>query len=306
MSFGSISTSSIGYSGSSLRFGLLDLKPVELRETIKRAGIKFQTIVRRFDSIKSPATYNDMILNQNEAIFASISVPKWFDSEKLTKEYTRFANENYEQDTEFKNAVENIKKSKGKIGKPLLSFVVLAKNKFNSEIDSYFEVESDRFIRSNLPLSFYNSLTSFDDTYQKFLMILENRVRHFEFRAQCARNFQMYEKIIAGMKKNIGPVIDQVDATFLQYFRLKHYLSIWNSKNYQEIIDPKYIDIKNFDYQEFTRIANDYYASLNQTRNILLSESSSLLVDNSPKEDITRNLFNDLLTLPTGSLNQGC
>lgn len=305
MSLG-INSSSIGYSGSSLRFGLIDLRPVEIKETIKKAGIKFQRVIRRFENTQIPSTFSDMVYNQNEAIFSSIRIPDWFEEDKLVKEFSQRSIKSYEQDTEFKEAVKRIKESKGKIGRPLVSFVEFVREKFDSELDTYLEVESDRYVRSNLPLSFYTQLSSFDKTYQKFLYILEDNVRLFEFRARCARNFLMYGKHLEEMKGVIAPIIDQIDLCFFQYFRLKNYVALWNCKDYKELSNPRYLDLEKLDYSEFERLSNEYYTCLIQTKDMLLKQNKHEF--NQIKDsfdDSTRYLFNNLITLPTGSLNLG-
>jgi hypothetical protein len=221
LAFGNVSSASIGYSGSSLRYGLLEIKPVEFKETIKRAGLKFQRVIRRFETSQQPQTYSDVVTFQYEAILNSIKIPDWFDSTRLVKELSQRAIEDYEKDIEFKKAVKEIKNNKDRIARPLLSFVQFAKTRFESEIDHYLEVEADRFLRSNFPLSFYNRLVIFDDTYHEFLTVLEEIVRKYEFRARCSRNFEMYKKHISEMKWALSPIIDQVDSCFLHYFRLK-------------------------------------------------------------------------------------
>ena len=305
MTFSNVNASSIGYSGNSLRFGLLDLKPVEIKETIKRAGIRFERVIRSFESSKIPTTFADMICNQNEAIFASVRIPDWFDSSRLAKELSQRSIKSYESDTEFKKAVEELKKNRGQIGRPLLSFVQFAKNRFESQMNEYLELEADRFIRSNFPLSFYNKLLVFDSTYQAFLSTLEDNVRKFEFRARCSRNFQMYEKHISEMKSVIGPMIDQIDLCFFQYFRLKDFIAIWNSKDYHELSNPKFLDINALDYQEFENLLNGYYDSVMGARNLLLRQNNDILKVNKLSENPTSNLFGKLVNLPTGSLNLG-
>ena len=138
MAFGNVSSASIGYSGSSLRYGLLEIKPVEFKETIKRAGLKFQRVIRRFETPQQPQTYSDIVTFQYEAILNSIKIPDWFDSTRLVKELSQHAIEAYEKDTEYKKAVEEIKNNKSQIARPLLSFVQFAKTRFESEIDNYF------------------------------------------------------------------------------------------------------------------------------------------------------------------------
>jgi hypothetical protein len=298
-----VSSASIGYSGSSLRYGLLDIQPVEFKQIIKRAGIKFQRVIRRFDTFQQPQTYSDIVTFQYETIFGSIKIPEWFDSSKLVKELSQRSIANYEKDTEFKKAVDEIKNNKDHIARPLLSFVQFAKTRFESEIDNYLEVEADRFLRSNFPLSFYNKLLVFDNTYREFLAVLEDIVRTYEFRARFSRSFDMYKKHISEMKWAIGPIIDQVDSCFLHYFRLKEYVTIWNTTEYAKLSNPAFWDVTKLDPDEFDKILKEYDSTLMETRSKLLQFNESALIREPVMiENLTGAVFSKLVTLPSGSL----
>jgi hypothetical protein len=289
--------SSIDYSGSSLRYGLIDVRPIEIRETIKRFGIKFLRITRKFESLRPPETYDDIVAFQNQMVLDSIEIPHWFDADKLIKEFSQHAIENYEKDKEFKNAVERVKAER--TGTPLLSFVQFAKNRFESEMDYYLEIEADRFLRSNFALSFYNRLALFDNTYLGFLRVLEDRVRKYEFLAHYARNFDMQTKRYAEMRAAVGPIIDQIDTNLFCYARVKKYVTVWNAKNYDELQNPKFLDIRNVDYSEFEKIFNEYNKRLTETRQFLLSLDREILskeIDSS--EYPAKAAFSKLLALP--------
>jgi hypothetical protein len=294
--------SSIDYSGSSLRYGLLDIKPIEVVETIKKCGMKFLRITRKFESLKAPETYSDLVTFQNQAIIDSIKLPNWFDSNELIKELSRFSIESYEKDEEFKKAVEELKKA-DRIGRPLLSFVQFVKNRLESKRDLYLDLEADRFLRSNFPLSVYNRFVVFDNTYQEFLKILEDKVRRYEFLANYSRNFEMYKKRISEMRVALSPIIDQVDACFLHYSRLKKYMVVWNAKDYSELRNPKFLDIGNVDYAEFEKVFAEYCNKLMETRQLLLRLDEDILRRNFDlTEYATRKVFSRLATLPSSSL----
>ena len=293
---------SIGYSGSALRYGLMDIKPVEVVETIKRFGLKFRKVTRTFQSLKPSRSYEDLVTFENEAIFRTIEIPKWFDADKLVKTFSQHAIESYEKDTELKEAVENVRKAKRK-GRPLLSFTQYIKHRFESEREHYLELEARRFLDSNFPLTFYNKLVVFDNTYYDFIKILEDRVRIYEFRASCSRNFRMYEKKLAEMKKHLGPIIDQTDNCFFSYSRLKKYVITWNSKNYEKIHEPKFLDLNNVDSSEFEKLRNDYYAKLGETRRFLLRYNPEILHKEFDPKEPTINMFRKLVMLPSDSLS---
>ena len=292
----------LGHSGSALRYGLMDIKPIEVVETIKRFGLKFRRRSRTFESLKPSKSYADLVTFENEAIFSTIEIPKWFDAEKLAKTFSQNSIESYENDTELKEVVENVRKAQRK-GKPLLSFAQFMKHRFESKRDYYLELEAKRFLSSNFPLSFYNKLSVFDNTYYDFLKILEDTVRIYEFRASCSRNFRMYAKKINEMKRRISPILDQTDNCFFSYSRLKRYVAIWNSKDYKEIVYPKFLDIKNLDSSEFEKLRNDYITKLRETRRFLLRYNPEIFHKKLDLDESTRNMFGKLVMLPSSSLS---
>ena len=301
MTFGVSTSPSIDYSGSSLRVGLLDIKPMEIVEVVKKFGMKFQRVTRKYESTKTVQSFSDLVTFQNRAIMDSFSVPEWFNVDKLVCEFSQSSIQNYEKDEEFRKAIEEVKKAERK-GRPLLSFIQFARSRFESEFDSYLETEADRFLNSNFPLSFYNRFVLFDNTYREFLRILENNVRRYEFLANYARNFIMYQKRISEMKSAIGPIIDQIDGCFLQYLRLKKYVVIWNSKDYAELQNPKFLDIKRVNYPEFERLFNEYVNKLDVTRNFLLdSDGGFISKELSSEENATKGVFSKLISLDHSS-----
>ena len=302
MAFATSGAPSIGYSGSALRYGLVDIRPIRVVETIKRFGLKFQRVTRTFESLRPSRSFADLVTFENEAIFGTIEIPKWFDAEKLVKTFSQHSIESYENDTELKEAVESVRKAQRK-GRPLLSFVQLINNRFESKRDHYLEIEAKKFLNSNFPLSFYNKLVVFDNTYFTFLKVLEDAVRLCEFRASVARNFDMYKKKINEMKRYISPILDQVDDCSFSYSRLKKYVSIWNSRDYKEIFDPKFLDMKNVDSSIFDKLCNDYSTKLIETRQNLLRYSPEYLQKELDSDKSTKNMFSKLVMLPSSSLS---
>lgn len=293
---------STNYSGSALRFGLLDIKPIEVAETIKRFGLKFKRISRRFEPLKPSQSFADWATFQNEVIFAKIDVPNWFEAEKLVKLYSQTSVEHYEKDTEMKEAIEKIRKSK-RIEGPLLSFTSFMKNRFESRREEYLEVEAARFLTSNFPLSFYNKFVILDNTYYDFLRILENTIRRYEFLARYGRSFTMYSKHIDEMKRAIRPLLEQMESCFFLSSCLKKYVMIWNTKSYEKIEGPEFLDIKNINYSKFEQLNNELKMKLTETRGFLLKYDPNVLQKKVSLENETAKMFSKLVMLPSDSLS---
>ena len=300
LAFNASGVPSVGYSESALRCGLLDIQPIEIVKTIKKFGLKFKEITRTFQTLKPPESFADLVTFENETIFNSIDIPEWFDANRLVGTFSQHSIKQYEQDTELKNEIERIRKSE-RIGRPLLSFTQFIRQRFESKRDHYLEIEAHRFLNSNLPLSFYNKLVVFDNTYYDLLKIVEKIVRMYEFRASVSRNFNMYKKIIGEMKMGLGPIIDKFDECSLSHSRLKKYLSVWNSKDYEEVFYPDFIDVHNVDFSKFEELSDDYNTRLREMRGLLLHHNPEFLDKKLDPKDPTTRMFGKLVMLPQSS-----
>jgi len=300
MSFATSGISSSGYSESALRFGLMDIKPIQVIETIKKFGVKFRRITRTFESLEPSKSFSDLVYFDNEAIFGSIEIPKWFDARELVKVHSQNSIEGYEKDADLQREIENVRKAERK-GRPLLSFTQFMRQRFESKRDRYLEIEAHRFLTSNFPFSVYNKFVVLDNTYHDFLKILEDIVRMHEFRASTSRNFRMYEKRIDEMKRGISPLIEQFDTCAFSCSRLKKYISIWNSKDYKEIFYPEFLDIKNVDFSVFEKLGKDCNTQLAETRRLLLRYNPEFLHRELDSEDPTTKMFGQLVMLPQSS-----
>lgn len=294
---------SADYSGSALRFGLMDIKPIEVVETIKRFGVKFKRIARTFETLKPSESFEDLVTFENEAVFAKIDIPHWFEAAKLVKLYSQRSIDRYEKDTDLQRAIENMKESK-RIGRPLLSFVRFMTNRFESKREDFLEAEADNFLHSNFPLSFYNKFVVLGNTYGDFLKVLEQIVRIHEFRASSARNFKMYGRHISEMKRRIGPIIDQLDVCSFAALCLRRYVTLWNAKSYEQIWEEKFLDKNNIDVAKFEQLYSDFKMKLTETRRFLLEYDPRVLHKELALEnDPTAQMFGKLVTLPSSSLS---
>jgi hypothetical protein len=300
LAFSTSGLSSAGVPESALRFGLMDIQPMQVVDTIKKFGVKFKRITTKFQSLKPSQSYSDLVYFENEAIFGSIEVPEWFDANRLIKTYSERSIQRYKKDEELQREIEKIRKAK-RIGRPLLSFTQFVIEKFQASRERYLESEAHRFLNSNLPLSFYNKLVVSDNTYYDFLRIVEDIVRMCEFRAETSRNFDMYTRNISIMKKQLSPLIDQMDKCCFAESRLKRYVSIWNSKDYGEVLYPKFLDIGKVDFSTFEQLSEDYNTRLKEVRECLLHHNQKILRKERDLKDPTTKMLSKLVMLPQSS-----
>lgn len=291
------------YSGSALRFGLVDIKPIEVVETIKRFGIKFRKTSRMLESLRPSQSYADFVTLQNEAVFNKIDTPNWFATEELVEISSRRSIKRYEEDAELQEIIKELKSS-DTIGRPLLRFTRFIRNRFESNREQSVAAEAVKFLNSNFPMSFYSKFVVFDNVIYDFLKIIEQIVRVYEFRARATRNFQMYSRQIDEMKKKIGPFIDQMDACLFTALCLEKYVSVWNAKTYEEIERPKFLDINKIDRQKFEQLYSDFNLRLAETRQFLFKYDPNFLQKELHLEtEPAAKMFGKLVMLPLSSLS---
>lgn len=291
------------YPQNSMRFGLIDIKPIEVSETLKRCGVKFRVTSRKLEPTKPVSTFEELVTLENDAIFSSVKIPKWFNAQELATAFSKRSIDFYERDTELKQEIENLKRTDR--GRPFFTFVQFMKERFESNKECYLEIEAKRFLKSNFPLSFYNKFTVFDNTYYDFLDVTQGIVRAHEFLANHSRSSQMYAKRISEMQRELGPLIDKFDECAFAYARLKKYVTIWNAKSYGELSDPEFLDVEKVDFAEFEQLNSNFNTKLREVRISLLDHDPDILRKSIDFKDPTVKMFSKLLVMPSSSLNLG-
>lgn len=277
MTFTSGATTSLGYSSSTLRFGLMDIKPVEVKETFKRWGMKFRRVGIRYEPLRPTESYEDFMILTNSNILSRIPLPERFEQKKLVDMFTKAAVKQYNNDKEFQAAVAQLKEKRAKdSGKSLTSFVSFMKGRFERELQGYFESEAASFMKSNFPLSFFSKLTLMDNTYLAFLMITERIVRRCEILATLPgtrRPADSLKSRVEEMKRVLSPIIGMMDECEDSYFSIKRYVTIWNAEDYGDIANPEFLDKAKLDPKSFTELQATYLNSLSSARTTLFQLS---------------------------------
>jgi hypothetical protein len=77
---------------------------------------------------------------------------------------------------------------------------------------------------------------------------------------------------------------------------------IWNSKSYEKIESPEFLDIKNIDYSRFEQLNNELSMELTETRGLLLKYDPNVLYKKLDLENETARMFGKLVMFPSDSL----
>lgn len=268
---------SLGYSSSALRFGLMDIKPVEVKETFKRWGMKFRRIGIRYEPLRPTESYKDFVTLANSMILSRIPLPEKFDRTKLVRVLAEAAVKRYENDKEFQEALAELKeKGSRDSGKSLTSFVNFMKSRFERDLQDYFESEAESFMKSNFPLSFFSKLSLMDNTYLIFLVITERVVRRCEILATLPgtrKPADAFKQRIEEMKQVLSPLIDQMDECVDSYFAIKRYINIWNARDYDDALNPEFLDKEKVDPEVLAELQATYMSNLSNIRKLLFQMS---------------------------------
>jgi len=289
-------------SGNALRFGLINVRPFEVTDTIKRAGLKFRRTRRGYETITQSESFEDLVRTKNGIVFGTIKIPERFDADKLADVFSQHSIECYEKNTELKDAVEKLKNA-GRKDRPLTSFIQFFRERFESLREPYLEEEAERYLSSNLPLSFYSKFVVFYNTFSDCLGIMEGIVRNYESRASTSRNFMMHKRIISEMQRRLNPIIDEMDQCDIAESRLRKYVYVWNAKDYDEVFQPEFLDSNRMDQYEYEDLYRDYDSKLRESRRFLSYYDPEIFRRGFDTDTSTTDLFGKLVLLPSGSLS---
>jgi len=293
----------ISYPQNSLRFGLLDIKPVEITENTKLGNIRFKVTKTKLEPTKPVNTFEELVTADNTEIFTSVSIPEKFKIPDLIKAFANMSLKRFENDVELQQEIKNMNRSDR--GKPFYNFISFMKHRFEKEKNGRLDIEAQRFLMSNLPLTFYNKFAVFDSVYYDFLRTVQEIVRAHEFAAQYSRSNQMYAKKIVAMQHELDPIINKFDECSYAYSRLKKYIIIWNAESLNELNWPKFLDINKIEATEFEQLSKEFDVKLKEMKNILLEQASNVSCKIVDANEPTAKMIRNILLMPSNSLHGG-
>jgi hypothetical protein len=301
LSFGTSQVPS--YPQNSLRLGLIDIKPVEITEKTKLGNLKVTVTKTKLQPTGPINTFEELVTLENDQIFHTISIPDRFGAQELIDTFSKRSSDKFHKDTELQTEIENLKRADRR--RPFYSFLQFMESRFEKEKLGRLDIEAKRFLTSNLPLSFYNKFTVYDNTYHDFLNVTQSIIRPHEFLANCSRNSQMYARRISAMQRELGPLIDKFDQCSFAYTRLKKYVTVWNAETYEELNWPKFLNLESLNLTEFEHLSSDFNLKLKEMRMALLEHNPNFLQKNIDSKDPTTKMIGNLLAMPSSSFGGG-
>ena len=231
-----------------------------------KKGISFQ----QDDEKKSEfQKFEDFVNFRYAQIFNKMPVPKDFNQENIINHFIEKAIENAQKDKEFMEHLESKERS-------LYSFVAFIKDRYEKRMPLLFEAEADRFLNSNLPLTFSVQSSMFINTYYKYLLLVKRVVRRFDILTNLRGVRDKYKTTkdeLALMQKELSPIIDKMDLCSIEYMTLNLYMFIWSASSIDEIDNPKFINSEKFDQAYFQEFCLTYNNELKSTRKMIYEVS---------------------------------
>jgi hypothetical protein len=260
---------------SALRYGLLDIKPIPYEEVRKIKGRKFKVSGIRYEHEKQFSNIDEFITFRYNQIFERMPIPDKYSKEEVLNHFLKEAINYTKKDKELTEEFDKKEKS-------LLQFVAFIKKRYQEKINDIYETEASRFLKSNLPLTFFSETSMFANTYLKYLTLVEKIVRRHELLPRLPsvrRNIEKTEQHINTMKKELSPIIDKMDTLTIEILALKSYIMIWSAQDYNEIDEPAFIDKEKLDKTYFTEYEMVYSKELKETRKMLFAISKKYYPD---------------------------
>lgn len=238
-----------------LRIGLTGLKPIRVREIIKKYGIKFTTEYTSYKLDSEITSFEEFTKLRYNQVFSNISVPDYFDPEKLADYYAKKSIDSYNKDTAYKEKIEEAKKSRGSLG-PLKNFVIYVKERYQDDINKMYYNNASNFYASDLPFSVFNDFSRTDHLYANFLNLIHHTLNYYDRRIlSSGRDNQIkFNKIFSEMKKELDVNFDLIDEMVFTEKCLQRLIIVWNAKNYNELHKLEKTYYKNIPNDEFNKL----------------------------------------------------
>lgn len=271
MSFGSVAIGSGAETSSVLRYGLTTLKPIRVREIIKRWGLRFERVFTTFQPVDVPKSYSDYVNLKYRGVFSNIDIPEHFEAQKLVEYYSNESIRAYKEDKEYLEELENLRRSKGQIS-PLIDFVTYCKKRYQQDIHDMYATNANNFFVSDIPFIVFSDLTRSDHVFALFLNLLHDTLYYYNRRLSLrARSDEKYfYRVFGMMKAEVNEIIDIVDNMLFNETCLKRLLIVWNAETYDDLEKIEHLTFHKIPKDEFERIFQNLRYGIKATRlNIL-------------------------------------
>lgn len=287
-----------GDSASALRCGFANLKPISVKETVQRWGLKLTSIKWRFESavdrsdwVKSYPSYVGLL---NNSVFERIKLPDRVDSQKLAEIITKRAIEQFQKDDELQSALAKVECTKDDAGS-FAEFTRFLRKRFEDHRAETVQLRAEAFMHSNLPFSYFSNLVMSNEIYEGFLDAFHRKLSLYEsvwFR-RSLNNPEQFKRKFRQMVLSLNPLFDAMEQTMFTERCLSILILGSNCTDASSLFETDFLDLRRIDYTQFEQFSQAFENSLNNCVSLIVSMEPTAF-SKLPNTDL-KKVFSELL-----------
>jgi hypothetical protein len=283
---------------SALRCGFASLKPISVRETIRKWGLKLTTVRWQFegsasnnDWVKSYPSYVKLL---NSAVLERVKLPETVDSQMLADMLTKTSIEQFEKDHELKSALAKVESEKESAG-PFMTFTRFLRKRFEEKRAGTVQAKAEMFMHSNLPFSYFSDLVMSNEIYEGFLDALQRKLGLYEsvWFKRAYNNPEQFKRKFREMQASLSPLFDVMERTLFSEKCLNVLVFGSNCKGASSLFSIDFLDIEKIDYAQFERLTHEFDSNLNSCVSLIVSMEPNSF-SRLPNTDLNK-VFSELL-----------
>jgi hypothetical protein len=282
---------------SVLRCGFASLKPISVKETMRKWGLKLTTTTWHFEhnEIGLIKNYPSYISVLNEAVMERVKLPPEIDPDLFAETMTRRSVENFEKDTELKSALSKVSSAQKESARPFLEFTRFMRKRYDEKRTLIVQARAGLFQNSNLPFSLCTQFVMSNEIYEGFLDAMQHKINLYEslWLHKTAGNPREFQSKFQEMKESLNPLFDVMERNLFTERCLNILLLASNCKNAVSLDSVEYYDIKKVDNKQFSQLTAEYEDNLNRCVSTIVQMEPSAF-SKSPETDLTK-VFSQIL-----------
>jgi len=264
-------------SPSILQSGLTHITPVEERKVIKKFGMKLlERKIKFIPKFEYPKHVEECVKFVNNLLVGSIleiDIPSKFSYTNIQQVVTEKVTEKLLENDKLMNHLEILHEvDKKNLFDALDEFIDNIQNTFEKKYIEEINESFKKFFISDLPLEFYYLMYKYSvmfSDYIRYLKSIFKRYRSKLFSTRALSDYKLFKKRFQNLKNKIKKIVDEMDLLTSKYFKLLFYLDIWNSDDYEDILEPKIYYLNRVDKIVYYSLFKEYKDKLYEFNQML-------------------------------------
>jgi len=252
------------------------LEPRETQETLRRWGLRWRVIRRE---LRPAENVKDYLNVQLRAVVQKVRLPERFDQEELVRRMHEYVWERLQEDEQLRELLRKLEKSKGKRDaiRALISLFELMSQWCDPQ--KLVEADAIAFMKSDLDLSFFVENARFYRVMKAYittcLMIVRRKAPWL--RTGRARSiFSLFRRRFEELKNELSRVIDHFEPLLFSWMALRIYLLACNASTCEDMLQPKFITLKNVERSEYQRLLSEFLLNLDSATHFVMERCRDL------------------------------